>query len=115
MPHYNLPHNHGQNIERVLDNMPSAEGFQDISFLFQQLGDSTRLRILWLLCHCEECVNDLAKTLSLTNSAISHQLHALRITKLVRSRKARKRVFYSLQDEHIQWILEETYAHISER
>ena len=51
MPHYNLPHNHGQNIERVLDNMPSAEGFQDISFLFQQLGDSTRLRILWLLCH----------------------------------------------------------------
>lgn len=49
MPHYNLPHNHGQNIERVLDNMPSAEGFQDISFLFQQLGDSTRLRILWLL------------------------------------------------------------------
>lgn len=52
---------------------------------------------------------------SLTNSAISHQLHALRITKLVRSRKARKRVFYSLQDEHIQWILEETYAHISER
>ena len=39
MPHYNLPHNHGQNIERVLDNMPSAEGFQDISFLFQQLGD----------------------------------------------------------------------------
>ena len=53
MPHYNLPHNHGQNIERVLDNMPSAEGFQDISFLFQQLGDSTRLRILWLLCYLQ--------------------------------------------------------------
>lgn len=51
MPHYNLPHNHGQNIERVLDNMPSAEGFQDISFLFQQLGDSTRLRILWLFLY----------------------------------------------------------------
>ena len=50
MPHYNLPHNHGQNIERVLDNMPSAEGFQDISFLFEQLGDSTRLRgLLFLL------------------------------------------------------------------
>ena len=53
MPHYNLPHNHGQNIEKVLNKMPSAEGFKDISFLFQQLGDPTRLRILWLLCHCE--------------------------------------------------------------
>lgn len=51
MPHYNLPHNHGQNIEKVLNKMPSAEGFKDISFLFQQLGDPTRLRILWLLCH----------------------------------------------------------------
>ena len=49
MPHYNLPHNHGQNIEKVLNKMPSAEGFKDISFLFQQLGDPTRLRILWLL------------------------------------------------------------------
>ena len=57
MPHYNLPHNHGQNIEKVLNKMPSAEGFKDISFLFQQLGDPTRLRILWLLCHCEECVS----------------------------------------------------------
>ena len=41
MPHYNLPHNHGQNIEKVLNKMPSAEGFKDISFLFQQLGDPT--------------------------------------------------------------------------
>lgn len=49
MPHYNLPHNHGQNIEKVLNKMPSAEGFTDIAFLFQQLGDPTRLRILWLL------------------------------------------------------------------
>ena len=40
MPHYNLPHNHGQNIEKVLNKMPSAEGFKDISFLFQQLGRS---------------------------------------------------------------------------
>ena len=53
MEHYNLPHNHGQNIENVLEKMPLAEDFKDISFLFQQLGDPTRLRILWLLCHCE--------------------------------------------------------------
>ena len=50
-----------------------------------------------------------------TKSAISHQLRALRIVRLVYSRKVGKNVFYSLQDEHIGWILEETYAHISER
>ena len=47
MSHYNLPHNHGQNIERVLDKMPSVKGFTNIAFLFQQLDDPTRLRILW--------------------------------------------------------------------
>lgn len=47
MPHYNLPHNHGQNMERVLNKMPHTEDFTDIAFLFQQLGDPTRLRILW--------------------------------------------------------------------
>ena len=52
MPHYNLPHNHGQNIEKVLNKMPSAEGFKDISFLFQQLGDPTRLRILLCRTTC---------------------------------------------------------------
>ena len=46
MPHYNLPHNHGQNMERVLNKMPHTEDFTDIAFLFQQLGDPTRLRIL---------------------------------------------------------------------
>lgn len=46
MPHYNLPHNHGQNIERVLDKMPQAEGFQNIALIFHQLSDPSRLRIL---------------------------------------------------------------------
>ena len=58
---------------------------------------------------------DLAKEMQATKSAISHQLRALRIVRLVYSRKVGKNVFYSLQDEHIGWILEETYAHISER
>ena len=66
MPHYNLPHNHGQNIEKVLNKMPSAEGFTDIAFLFQQLGDPTRLRILWLLCHCEECVCNIAAAVDMS-------------------------------------------------
>lgn len=63
----------------------------------------------------DSCVSELAQKMEVTESAISHQLRALRIVRLVQSRKAGKNVIYSLQDEHIRWILEETYAHISER
>lgn len=101
--------------QNITFDVPNAFELEKLSELHKAMGDFTRMKILWQLMQGEQCVNDLAKTLSLTNSAISHQLHALRITKLVRSRKAGKRIFYSLQDEHIQWILEETYAHISER
>lgn len=75
----------------------------------------TRMRILWHLTQKEYCVSDLAKEIGVTESALSHQLRALRIVRLVRSRKEGKKVIYSLQDEHIGWVLEETYAHISER
>ena len=97
MPHYNLPHNHGQNIERVLDNMPSAEGFQDISFLFQQLGDSTRLRILWLLCHCEECVCNIAAAVDMSAPAVSHHLRILKKSGIIISRREEKRYITPFQ------------------
>ena len=71
--------------------------------------------ILWYLMQKDSCVSELAQKMEVTESAISHQLRALRIVRLVQSRKAGKNVIYSLQDEHIRWILEETYAHISER
>lgn len=78
MSHYNLPHNHGQNIERVLDKMPSVKGFTNIAFLFQQLDDPTRLRILWLLCHCEECVCNIAAAVDMSAPAVSHHLRILK-------------------------------------
>ena len=86
MPHYNLPHNHGQNMERVLNKMPHTEDFTDIAFLFQQLGDPTRLRILWLLCHCDECVCNIAAAVDMSAPAVSHHLRIL------------KKVYYSLAD-----------------
>lgn len=70
---------------------------------------------VWYLMQKDSCVSELAQKMEVTESAISHQLRALRIVRLVQSRKAGKSVIYSLQDEHIRWILEETYAHISER
>ena len=98
MPHYNLPHNHGLNIERVLDNMPSAEGFQDKSLLFQQLGDSTRLRILWLLSHCEECVCNIAAAVDMSAPAVSHHLRILKKSGIIISRREGKEVYYTLSD-----------------
>ena len=96
MPHYNLPHNHGQNIEKVLNKMPSAEGFTDIAFLFQQLGDPTRLRILWLLCHNEICVNNIAVSVNMSSPAVSHHLRLLKQAGLLESRREGKEMYYKL-------------------
>ena len=98
MPHYDLPLNHWQKIERFLYNMHSAEGYQDISFLFQQLGDSTRLRILWLLCHCEECVCNIAAAVDMSAPAVSHHLRILKKSGIIISRREGKEVYYTLSD-----------------
>lgn len=98
MSHYNLPHNHGQNIEWVLDKMPSVEGFTNIAFLFQQLDDPTRLRILWLLCHCEECVCNIAAAVDMSAPAVSHHLRILKKSGIISSRREGKEVYYSLSD-----------------
>ena len=101
--------------EKTIFSIPSASELEQLSELHKAMGDYTRMRILWHLMESEQCVNDLARKMDVTESAVSHQLRALRMVRLVRSHKVGKNVFYSLQDEHIQWILEETYAHISER
>ena len=85
-------------MERVLDKMPSAEGFQDISFLFQTLGDATRLRILWLLCHCEECVCNIAAAVDMSAPAVSHHLRILKKSGIITSRREGKEVYYTLSD-----------------
>ena len=78
MSHYHLPHNHGQNIERVLERMPPPDGFQTTAATFQQLGDPSRLRILWLLCHSEECVCNIAAAVGMSDPAVSHHLRILK-------------------------------------
>ena len=78
MSHYHLPHNHGQDIDKVLDKMPAEENFRDIAILFQQLSDPSRLRLLWLLCHSEECVCNLAAAVQMSAPAISHHLKNLK-------------------------------------
>jgi len=98
-----------------LISKPAVKELDALSELHKTLGDYTRIRILWLLMEREWCVSELAGEMKMTESAISHQLRILRSARLVNGRKAGKNVFYTLADEHIRWILEKTYDHISEQ
>ena len=87
----------------------------DLAELFKVFGDSTRIRILFHLFETESVnVGELASELSMTVSAISHQLKILKQWKLVRSRRSGKQIYYSLADEHIHLIIETALEHIEE-
>ncbi len=94
----NLPHDHGQQIGRILEHSPSAEQFQDIALLLRQLGDGNRLRLFWILCHCEECVINLSAMMDMSSPAISHHLKQLRTSHLITSRRDGKEVYYRAAD-----------------
>lgn len=93
-----MPHDHGQDIDTVLQKMPPEDAFLKASDTFQQLCDSTRLRILWLLCHSEECVYNIAAAVNMSGSAVSHHLRTLKQTGLIRFRREGKEVHYTLAD-----------------
>lgn len=91
-------HDHGENIEQLLEHMPDEEAFYKASDIFQQLCDPTRLRILWLLAHCEACVLNISVAVGMSTSAVSHHLRILRQTGLIINRRAGKEVYYKLAD-----------------
>ena len=93
-----LPHDHGQPMEQELQNMPSVENFQTLSDIFKQLGDGSRLRIFWLLCHCEECVVNLSAMVGMSSPAVSHHLKLLRAAGLIVNRREGKEVYYTAAD-----------------
>ena len=78
-----LPHDHGQSIEKELDQMPGAEVFQTAADIFKQLGDGNRVRIFWILCHCEECVINIASMVGMSSPAVSHHLKQLNLLTLL--------------------------------
>ncbi|MEG1809585.1 MAG: metalloregulator ArsR/SmtB family transcription factor, partial [Oscillospiraceae bacterium] len=82
--------------------------------LFKVFGDTTRIRILYVLFESEMCVCDIAQLLQMGQSAISHQLHVLKQNKLVKSRREGKTVFYSLSDDHVRIIIDRGVEHVCE-
>ena len=105
---------HQDIVERVHGVMPPEEQLFDLAELFKIFGDSTRIKILYVLFEAEMCVCDIAQLLGMTQSAISHQLQALKKSKLVKYRRDGKTVFYSLADDHVRTILGQGMDHVNE-
>ena len=105
---------HEELIKIVEETMPEETKLYDLAELFKVFGDSTRIRILFVLFEAEVCVCDLAQTLNMTQSAISHQLKILKQSKLVKSRREGKSIFYSLADDHVRGIINMGMEHVEE-
>lgn len=109
-----LMHVHEEIVKMVQEEMPEEDVLFDLSELFKTFGDSTRIRILYCLFASEMCVCDIATLLNMTQSAISHQLSVLKKSKLIKSRRDGKVIFYSLADGHVRTILNQGIDHVSE-
>lgn len=105
---------HQDLLKKVNDMMPDEDELYDLAELFKVFGDSTRIRILYVLFEAEVCVCDMAEALNMTQSAISHQLKILKQNKLVNARREGKQVYYSLADGHVRTIIAQGREHIEE-
>ena len=105
---------HEDIVKRVRSELPDEDTLYDLTELFRIFGDSTRIRILYVLSASEMCVCDIAALLGMTQSAISHQLRALKNARLVKARRDGKTVFYALADDHVKAIINQGLEHILE-
>jgi len=105
---------HYETVSRVREAMPDEDRLLDAAELFKVFGDSTRARIICALEISEMCVCDIAALLSMSSSAISHQLRILKQSRIVQSRRDGKIIYYSLADEHIKQLFDTAIEHLSE-
>ncbi|MGX8729082.1 MAG: ArsR/SmtB family transcription factor [Lachnospiraceae bacterium] len=105
---------HEDRVRDVRAHMPKEDELYDLAELFKVFGDSTRIRILFALFEAEICVCDLAETLGMTQSAVSHQLRILKQARLVKSRREGKSVYYFLADDHVRTIIDQGLEHVEE-
>ena len=114
MSQIHLPHDHGQHTENLFDHMPAIEDFSVVSDIFKLLSDSSRIRIFWLLCHCEECVLNLSAIMGMSSPAVSHHLKQLKAGGLIVSSRKGKEVYYkaadTVQAELLHHVIEKMVA-----
>ena len=105
---------HSNIVLKTKTQMPDEDELYDLAELFKVFGDSTRIKILFALFESEMCVCDIAETLKMTQSAISHQLKILKQSKLVSNRREGKSIIYFLADDHVRTIIDQGLNHIEE-
>lgn len=111
---HKLPHDHDSGSPAVMAHSPSQEDFQTVASLMKQLGDPSRLRIFWILCHVEECVTDIAAMTEMTSPAVSHHLRILKTSGLIVSRREGKEMYYRAADSDIAQRLHHAVEEIME-
>ncbi|MBQ8160937.1 MAG: helix-turn-helix transcriptional regulator [Clostridia bacterium] len=107
-------HVHEDAVRKVKTLLPDEQHLTQLSDLFKIFGDSTRIRILYILFEEEVCVCDIARLLGMTQSAVSHQLRILKSARLIKNRRDGKTIFYSLSDDHVRTLLSQGMEHIME-
>lgn len=116
MEKFAFPHHHGEGEteEYLREQLGNPETFQNVADTFRLLDDTSRVRIFWLLCHCEECVINISAMVDMTSPAVSHHLRQLRAAGLIVSRREGKEVYYKAADTEESRLLHEAIEQIME-
>lgn len=117
MQKYNCDCNiiHKESVYNTKEKLKELTTLSDVANFFKILGDITRIKILFALDNNEMCVCDIANTLDMSKSSISHQLSTLREMGIVRARKEGKEVYYMLDDNHVKEVFEVALEHINHK
>lgn len=108
------PGAHEDVLEKVRGEMPDDDTLYELADLFKMFGDSTRMKIMFVLMESEMCVCDIAELLGISQSAISHQLRILKQSKLISSRREGKNIICFLADDHVRSIIDQGLSHVLE-
>jgi len=108
-------HQHEMILKKVRHDLPTDELLCDLADLFRIFGDTTRIKIMFALLESEMCVCAIAELLGMTQSAISHQLKALKKVNLVGNRRSGKTIYYFLTDDHVRTIVANGFEHLIEK
>ncbi len=107
-----LPHQHAHYGAKMTRQLDRIADFQIVAEVFKQLSDSSRVRIFWLLCHCEECVMNISALVDMSSPAVSHHLRQLKTNGLIVSRREGKEVYYKAADTEGSHLLHRTIERI---
>lgn len=111
-----LPHHHGEGVQTAVlrEHLGHVAYFQAVAEVFRQLGDTTRIRIFWLLCHCEQCVVNISAMLEMSSPAVSHHLRPLKNSGLIVCRREGKEVYYRAADTEESRLLHRMIEQVME-